>query len=53
MKKTPDPTKTKEHYNQFSKKGKQIQKIPNNSNIKSVAVKHSKTASIEKSSIIT
>ena len=42
----------------YQKKGKQIQKTPSSSDIKSVAVKHSKTASnllnyIEKSSIIT
>ena len=58
-KRRPDYTKVKDHYELFLKnKVKQICKTSNNSNTKSVAVKHPKTASnslkyIEKSNIIT
>ena len=45
-KKIHDPTKAKEHYELFPEnQGKQICKISNNGDIKSVAVKHPGTAS--------
>ena len=44
-KKIPDPTKCKEHHELFLKNNrKRIQKTSKNSDIKSAAVKHSKTA---------